>query len=31
MFDRVYGQGRGEVEAMAEVAADVFLRAGVGV
>jgi integrase len=31
MFDRVYGQGRSEVEAMAELAADVFRRAGIGV
>ena len=29
MFDRVYGQSRDEVEVMADVAADVLLRAGV--
>jgi hypothetical protein len=31
MFDRVYGQSRDEVEIMADLAADVLLRAGVGV
>ena len=31
MFDRVYGQSRDEVEVMADVTADVLLRAGVGV
>ena len=28
MYDRVYGQSRDEVEVMADLAADVFLRAG---
>ena len=31
MYDRVYGQSRDEVEVMADLAADVLLRAGVGV
>ena len=30
MYDRVYGQSRDEVEVMADLAADVFLKAGGG-
>lgn len=30
MIDRVYGQSRDEKEALAEIAADVLLRAGIG-
>ncbi len=30
MFDRVYGQGEDEHEAMADIAADVLARVGIG-